>query len=138
MNNNIFVKKEKFNPDISSKFKSKEQERTDTKFNISTQFYNPITNIIPPNIKTSNDLLLQKDNTITNIKQLIINKSSERELQDNEFKPQKTKITNNDTNCNYIETPEELKVNAQKTKPKTNNSNYNNILDNLKDLGIIS
>ena len=92
---------------------------------------------------------------------LISEKSTERVNQDNLYKPVKTKVVNNipvqqQTNevkeitkaqnvnrTNYIETFEDMKRSSHginkssgQNQPQHKN-NYNNILDGLKDLGII-
>jgi hypothetical protein len=162
MENNIFLKKkEKFNPDIINKFKTVDNERTQTEFNLSNTIYNPITGIVPNKINDSKDLVLQKDNTLNknDIMNMIKNKEAERTSQDTEYKPLKTKVlnkpsqasaqhTNTSTQANvqqsglqtsmqnnYIGTFEDMKRGV--VKPKTYDKNYNNILDGLKDLGII-
>jgi hypothetical protein len=162
MENNIFLKnKGKFNPDIINKFKTVDNERTQTEFNLSNTIYNPITGIVPNKINDSKDLVLQKDNTLNknDIMNMIKNKEAERTSQDTEYKPLKTKVlnkpsqasaqhTNTSTQANvqqsglqtsmqnnYIGTFEDMKRGV--VKPKTYDKNYNNILDGLKDLGII-
>ena len=151
MENNIFLKKkEKFNPDIINKFKTVDNERTQTEFNLSNTIYNPITGIVPTKINDSKDLVLQKDNTLNrnDIMNMIKNKEAERTSQDTEYKPLKTKVLNNTSQAsahhtnahtsvqnNYIGTFEDMKQGVVKQKP--HDKNYNNILDGLKDLGII-
>lgn len=157
MENNIFVKikRDKFNPDVENKLKGKEKERSNTTFNLTKSIYNPITGIVPTQIQSNNDLILQKDCSYSShdIKKLIINKETERNNQDINFKPVKTKVINNNPNSmnatnsinrtNYIQTYEELKkgsTNAKSDHSKNINQNkdkYNNILGGLKDLGII-
>ena len=165
MENNIFVKikRDKFNPDVENKLKGKETERTNTKFNLTKSIYNPITGIIPSQIQSNNDLILNKDcsYSVHDIKKLIMDKESERIAQDKHFKPIKTKVINNNLNIiettntntntntnttnrtNYIQTYEELKKGSNDTKNEhskninQNKEKYNNILDGLKDLGII-
>lgn len=162
MENNIFIKmkREKHNPDVENKLKGKEDERISTQFNLSTSIYNPITGVVPLQIKSNNDLILQKDCSFssTDIKKLIMEKENERISQDSQFKPVKTKVINNNpqgtqtanipdnyqqvNRTSYIETYEELKRGSsnKNEQNKTNNQNkekYNNILDGLKDLGII-
>ena len=154
MENNIFLKKkEKSNPDIINKFKTVDNERTQTEFNLSNTIYNPITGIIPSKINDSKDLVLQKDNTLNknDIMNMIKNKEAERTSQDTEYKPLKTKVLNNTSQANaqtnaqtnvqtnvqnnYIGTFDDMKRGVVKQKP--NDKNYNSILDGLKDLGII-
>ena len=165
MENNIFFrqKKDKFNPDIVSKLSQKETERNNTTFIQSTTIYNPITGIVPnknPDTKLqSSDLLLQKDNTLskTDILQLIMKKEEERINQDKQYKPVTTKIINTHVSSdvpkapvsiqssifnkektettNYVSTYNELKNTSTIKKPEK--KNYSNILDGLKDLGII-
>ncbi len=155
MNNNIFIKlnKNKYNPDIESKLNNISQERTQTKFNLSKTIYNPITGVIPDKLNTQNDLVLQKDKHIVDIKSLISQKEFERAEQNEIYKPIKTKIVNNiiqDSNNlvkddsfkndsfknnDYIKTYNELKHIIPPTN--INQNNYNNILGDLKDLGII-
>lgn len=135
MENNIFfkLKKEKFNPDIEPKLKNKEIERDNTTFNLSNIIYNPITNIIPNNIKSNNDLKLEKDNVFSqsDIKKLIIEKERERATQDSTFIPIQTKIIN--TQSKEISDFNQMK-NVQRS---VKDNKYNSILDNLKDLGIL-
>lgn len=166
MENNIFVKmkRDKFNPDVENKLKGKEVERDKTRFDLTNSIYNPITGVVPAQIRSNNDLILEKDCAYTNtdIKKLIMEKENERVNQDVQFKPVKTKVINNNpqnsnqnqtsssqdnfqqqSRTNYIETYEELKrgsANIKIEQAKSVNQNkekYNNILDGLKDLGII-
>lgn len=167
MENNIFIKmkKDKFNPDVEHKLKTKESERDTTKFSLQTSIYNPITGVIPNKINSVKDLVLESDTTLdkVNIQKLISAKTSERINQDNTYKPVKTKVINNSpgqtvpeqtvqtvqtvqtkapiNRTNYIETFEDMKrgaVPSNKTiNSVPNKNNYNNILDGLKDLGII-
>jgi hypothetical protein len=168
MENNIFVKmkRDKFNPDVENKLKGKEVERDKTRFDLTNSIYNPITGVVPAQIRSNNDLILEKDCAYTNtdIKKLIMEKENERVNQDVQYKPVKTKVINNNpqnsnininqisssqdnfqqqSRTNYIETYEELKrgsANIKIEQAKSVNQNkekYNNILDGLKDLGII-
>jgi hypothetical protein len=153
MENNIFIKmqRNKYNPDIENKLKGKEIERENTEFDLLKSIYNPITGIIPKEVKTNQDLILEKDLTYSSsdIKKLILEKENERIIQDSQYKPIKTKVINNtpenDNNIknNYIETFEDLKKSLNSNKKdlaitnNTQNKNYDNILDGLKDLGII-
>ena len=119
------MNKEKFNPDIEDKIKNKEHERNFTKYNLNTTIYNPITGIIPQNITSNKDLKLNIDTTQIEIKKLLQEKERERQQQYATYKPQQTKIiNNNDVNC--------MKIN-----PNSENNKYN-ILNSLKDLGILN
>ena len=155
MENNIFLKmnKNKFNPDVEQKLKIKENERDSSKFELQTTIYNPITGIIPNRINSVKDLVLEKDTTLDkiNIQKRISEKNNERELQNNSFKPTKTKVINNEVrevreivkaqpvnNINYIETFEDMKRGSVNTNKPPNKKNYNNIMDGLKELGIIN
>ncbi len=161
MENNIFIKmkKDKSNPDVEPKSIQKQNERSGTKFVLSKSIYNPITGVIPEVISSHNDLTLDKDKSIdqSEILKMILEKRAERENQDTKYKPVKTKVINNtpqmqtneqpNSDCqnnslrkNYIETYDELKRQSKNTIQKTQNpdkNNYENILDGLKDLGII-
>jgi hypothetical protein len=122
------MNKEKFNPDINDKIKSKEYERNSTKYNLNTTIYNPITGIVPQNITSNKDLKLNIDTPQIEIKKLIQDKERERMEQDATYKPQQTKIiNNNDIND----------VNCIKMNPNSENNKYN-ILNSLKNLGILN
>lgn len=124
------MNKEKFNPDINDKIKSKEHERNSTKYNLNTTIYNPITGIVPQNITSNKDLKLNIDTTQIEIKKLLQEKERERQQQDSTYKPQQTKIiNNNDVNNND--------VNCMKINSNSENNKYN-ILNSLKNLGILN
>lgn len=165
MENNIFfkLKKEKFNPDIEPRLKNKEVERDNTKFDMTNLIYNPITGVVPDKISSQKDLVICNDQSLdkVDIQRLINDKEKERFVQDSLYKPIQTKVINNNpvsqsnrvsanqpenTNIqqtnrtNYIETYEELKRGSQHKNQQQSNSkgnNYENILEGLKDLGII-
>jgi hypothetical protein len=140
MENNIFYKqnKNKFNPDIENKYKELLNYREKHIFNSSNSFYNPITGIVPNNVKKIQDLLINNNNSNKNISKLIMEKEKERNLQDSELlgKPniinQTNKINNNNNTIN-ISDFNKLKNNSNKSQ---NNEDYI-ILDNLKKLGIL-
>mgnify|MGYP000194424930 CR=1 FL=1 len=105
---------------------------------------------VPDKITSTNDLVICKDSTLDkiDIKKLITEKEKERLNQDNQFKPVQTKVINNNpviqsnkinSTQNYIETYEELKRGSQNKPNQSDNKgkNYDNILEGLKDLGII-
>ena len=154
LENNIFFKmnKNKFNPDINIKNEEIKNERNEIIFKKSTTTYNSITNQIPENIKSQKDLELDKDKPITNLKDIILNKAKERMDQEQLFKPIKQKIlmnTENNNTENNIENNNEpqnfndLKIDQtifndnQQVIINNNKNKYENILKNLKSLGIL-
>ena len=149
MENNIFFKnkKDKFNPDVINNLSKKTIERKKTEFIESKIIYNGITNDVPNKIKNSNDLKLDIDESIdTNtMKKIIKQKEDERSKQDYDLKPQKLKcLPDNLIIDKHIENFDELKKNSESYIKKTvqeqsvQKSKYDNIISNLKDLGIFS
>jgi hypothetical protein len=149
MENNIFFKnkKDKFNPDVINNLSKKTSERKKTEFIESKIIYNGITNDVPNKIKNSNDLKLDIDESIdTNtMKKIIKQKEDERSKQDYDLKPQKLKcLPDNLIIDKHIENFDELKKNSESYIKKTvqeqsvQKSKYDNIISNLKDLGIFS
>ena len=146
MNNNIFLqmKKEKYNPDIENLLLNKQNDRDTTKFDFQKLIYNPITGLIPENVKTQNDLLLKKDTSLSDleIRKLLNEKERERQQQNELYKPVKTKIITkgleeNKYNIknNYLETYEQMKSNS--IPLQVNNNNLNDIMQSMKELGIL-
>jgi hypothetical protein len=149
MENNIFFKnkKDKFNPDVINNLSKKTSERKKTEFIESKIIYNGITNDVPNKIKNSNDLKLDIDESIdTNtMRKIIKQKEDERSKQDYDLKPQKLKcLPENLIIDKHIENFDELKKNSESYIKKTvqeqsvQKSKYDNIISNLKDLGIFS
>jgi len=142
--NNIFLQKskDKFNPDVISKKTSIEKDRKNYIFKKNDIVYNSITNLTPNNIKTTKDLELQKDTPICNLDLLLAEKTKERNEQEiiNKTTKQKIIINNNEQTQTYNELKSELLdfTNLQKNEIKTNKNKYENIIDNLKNLGIIN
>ena len=149
MENNIFFKnkKEKFNPDVINNLSKKTSERKKIEFLESKIIYNGITNDVPNKIKNSKDLKLEIDESIdTNtMKKIIKQKEDERSKQDYDLKPQKLKcLPDNLIIDKHIENFDELKKNSEShinkiTQEQTHQkSKYDDIISNLKDLGILS
>ena len=149
MENNIFFKnkKDKFNPDLINNLSKKTSERKKTEFLESKIIYNGITNDVPNKIKNSKDLKLDIDESIdTNtMKKIIKQKEDERSKQDYDLKPQKLKsLPENLIIDKHIENFDELKKNSEFhikkiTQEQTHQkSKYDDIISNLKDLGILS
>jgi hypothetical protein len=146
MENNIFYKnkKDKFNPDVIAHLSKKSSERKKTDFEPSKNIYNPITNIVPDRIKSVKDLYLQKDEPFENVKKTLTNKKDERSKQDFELKPQKLKnLPDHLILDKHIENFEELKNNSEIhikqtiQEHKIQKNKYENIMSNLKGLGIL-
>ena len=149
MENNIFFqnKKDKFNPDVIKNLTKKSSERKKTEYQESKIIYNGITNEVPDKIKSSKDLKLKVDESIdnNNIKKMIKQKEEERTRQDYDLKPQKLKsLPENLIVDKHIENFDELKKNSEAYIKKTvqeqnqQKSKYDNIISNLKDLGIFT
>ena len=134
MENNIFLRnKKKFNPDVLTKLKNKEDDRKTTKFNRINTIYNPITNIVPEQIKKQEDLKININEKV-NIKERLIQIENDRRQQDISYKPIPQKITQDNLNA-QINNFDDLKKTSTVQK---NNNKLNNIIAGLKDMGIIS
>jgi hypothetical protein len=149
ISNNVFLQKskDKYNPDINQKKCNLEKSRLENIFKKNTIIYNSITNQVPENIKSYKDLELEKDTSINNINQLIAKKTEERSILEEEFKQknpkQKIIMTDNTANDKPSTFAEMKKIQVEyaiqhNKKIETNKSKYDNIMKNLKDLGIIN
>jgi hypothetical protein len=149
MENNIFFKNkketEKFNPDVISNLSKKNGERKKIEFKASPTVYNAITNIVPKDVKSPKDLLLNSNEPFDDIKKLINQKKIERSRQDFDLKPQRIKaLPDNLIVDKHIENFDELKNNSEIHMKNTINtmteqkSKYNDIMLNLKRLGILN
>ena len=148
MESNIFLKNQlsenKYNPDVLSKLSSERTIRNNTNYNMTNVIYNPITGIVPQQVQSSKDLVLEKDKQmgVTNFNKLMLIKKQERECMFNTT----SDLTNNNNNnlqkvtmpnidrSNYIQTFEELKNPQRNNNNKTINNS--NVINQLKDLGI--
>lgn len=150
MENNIFFKdkKNKFNPDVIKNASKKTGERKKTEFQVSKTVYNPVTNeAVPDTIKSAKDLKLKKDDCLNNndIKKMIKEKQNERTKQEYDLKPVKLKAIPDDLIVDkHIENFDELKKNSEAHVKKViqehsvQKNKFDNIISNLKDLGIIN
>jgi hypothetical protein len=147
--NNVFLQKSKnkYNPDINQKKNNLEKIRKENIFKKNTVVYNSITNQVPENIKSYKDLELEKDNAINNISQLIAKKKEERIIMEEEFKQRKPKqkiiMTDNITTDKPLTFTEMKKIHSDYSiqhnkKIETNKNKYDDIMKNLKHLGIIN
>ena len=144
MKKNIFLQKskEKFNPDVLKKKEIEDKTRTHQIFKKSNITYNSITNQVIDNIKNQKDLELPKDNPIINIEQIILQKKKEREEFDNNNKPIKQKILQDNIsyeseNFNELKDDQTTFINKQKKISENNKNKFDDIMNNLKKLGII-
>jgi hypothetical protein len=145
LKNNIFVQKskEKFNPDILEKKNNLEKDRNNNIFRENKYIYNSITNNTPDVIKNIKDLELKKDLPINNMKNILEEKNKERleqELKQNELNRNNNKkiifddLISNNESClhNNLKNEQNDFIKSTDTTKK-----YNNIVNNLKNLGII-
>lgn len=147
--NNVFLVKsqEKYNPDVNQKKCTLEKTRKENVFKKNTVVYNSITNQVPENIRSHRDLELEKDTAIININQLISKKNEERIALEEEFKQkipkQKIIMSDNNTTDKPSTFTEMKKIQIEyaidhNKKVETNKNKYDDIMKNLKDLGIIN
>ena len=144
---NLFLQKskDKFNPDVLKKKEDFDKNRKINIFKKSTVTYNSITNQVPDNIKNQKDLELNKDLVITDLDNIIMQKKKEREEQDILLKPQKQKLVTNDNiiddknqDFNELKTEQTQYLDTQKKIIETNKNKYEDIMNNLKNLGILN
>jgi hypothetical protein len=144
---NLFLQKskDKFNPDVLKKKEDFDKNRKINIFKKSTVTYNSITNQTPDNIKNQKDLELNKDSVITDLDNIIMQKKKEREDQDILLKPQKQKLITNDNindndnqDFNELKTEQTQYLDTQKKIIETNKNKYEDIMNNLKNLGILN
>jgi len=144
---NIFYQKckDKYNPDVLIKKNKIELNRSEIIFKKNDLVYNSITNNIPQDIRSQKDLELNRDLPITNIEVLVQQKNKERIEDDNINKNIKQKvIINNEISSNENLIHKELKneqiefSKIQNNQIKNNKNRYDDIIINLKNLGIIN
>ncbi len=144
---NVFLQKskDKYNPDVLKKKNDVDKTRQVNVFKKSNTTYNSITNHTPENIKSQKDLELQKDSAIQNIESIIMQKKKEREEQEILLKPQKQKIVMEDVveqkkihDFNEMKEEQTEYLNTHKKVVEENKNRYDDILNNLKNLGILN
>ena len=130
MDKNIFIKNKKYNPDVAKNYSKTISDRDTTKFTFKDEFINPD--------------IVNKDKTVYNVDKesaqmdlLIKQRLQERNKQEFDFKPSKNTLPT--SNPNDFKEFSDLKVQQTnyEDKQSDNNSNFNSILDDLKDLGIL-
>ena len=131
MNDNIFLKNKKFNPDINKNYDKLLNQRNNTNFTFKNEFINPIN-------KSTEKEAYKKDTPIDHIDLLIKKKLEEREKQEFDYKPQKNILPS--SNPNDFKQYNDLKKEQYKYEVKENkqtSDNFNTILDDLQKLGIL-
>jgi len=130
MDKNIFIKNKKYNPDVAKNYSKTISDRDTTKFTFKDEFINPD--------------IVNKDKTVYNVDKesaqmdlLIKQRLQERNKQEFDFKPSKNTLPT--SNPNDFKEFSDLKVQQTnyEDKQSDNNNNFNSILDDLKDLGIL-
>lgn len=144
--NNLFLQKtkEKFNPDVLKKKIEFDKNRKINIFKKSNVTYNSITNNIPNTIKTQKDLELPKDDVISDLDSVILKKKKEREDQGVLLKQHKQKLIvpnkSEEENTEFIELKSEQNkyLDTHKKTIETNKNKYDDIMNDLKNLGILN
>lgn len=130
MDKNIFLRNKKYNPDIAKNYSKIISDRENTKYSYKEEFINP-------SIINKNEKVYKPDKEETQIDLLIKKKLEERQNQEFNFKPTKNFVAS--SNPNDFKEYNDLKNQQTKyeNKQKASSDNFNNILDDLKDLGIL-
>lgn len=143
LQNNVFFKqnKDKFNPDVIEKQKNLQNDFSVNIFKNNTKLvYNSIIDKIPDEVKSSKDLEIPKDEPIKDYQHLINTKFKERNEQDTQLKPIKQKIIVDQSiekDDSYNNMKEDNKTFINNQNKVITNTKLDNILENLKDLGIL-
>lgn len=151
MDNNVFFKNKlknskKFNPDVKFNMKKKRMIRDNLTFKPQKKFYNSITNVIPDKVKSGEDLRLKQDTSDININKLISERKSQRSIQNNVFRDyqkgnKRTKSNQmeyNPNNFQDLRRGQQQYQNKITQKRKKEQTNMDDIMDGLKELGIIT
>ena len=130
MNKNIFIKNKKYNPDIAKNYSKIISDRQNTKYSFKEEFINP-------SIINQDDRVYKADKVENKMDLLIKQKMDERQNQEFNFKPTKNFIPS--SNPNDFKEYNDLKnqQNSYEDKNKESNNKFDNILDDLKSLGIL-
>ena len=130
MDKNIFIKNKKYNPDVAKNYSKVMSDRNNSKYTFKDEFINP-------NIVNKDKVVYNIDKESTQMDLLIQQKLQEREKQEFDFKPSKNTIPT--SNPNDFKEFSDLKTQQTKyqDKQKDKDNNFNSILSDLKDLGIL-
>ena len=130
MDKNVFIKDKKYNPDIVMNYSKKLNERSNSKFEFKNEFMNDCG--ISKHFSE-----FKVDQASSEIDKLIQKKMSERENQEFQFKPEKNYVPS--SNPGDFKEYNDLKNQqvTHETKNVNRNNNFNDILSDLQDLGIL-
>lgn len=130
MDKNIFIKKKKYNPDVAKNYSKIMSDRNNSKYTFKDEFINP-------NIVNKDKAVYNIDKESSKMDLLIQQKLQEREKQEFDFKPSKNTIPT--SNPNDFKEYSDLKTQQTnyEDKQKDKDNNFNSILSDLKDLGIL-
>jgi len=139
MEDNIFFKKNKLskdNPDIVNNHNKKDNLRNCVMYELKKDVYNSITNNVPKKIKNQKDLEL-KESDKKNLSKLLQDKMNERK---NIKYDKKKKVSQENTYGIRQNTFNQLKDTHKKldSKRQKKKKNKGNVLQSLKDLGILN
>ena len=130
MENNIFIKNKKYNPDVAKNYSKIMSERDKTNYTFKNEFINP-------EVVNKDKNVYKVDKETNQMDLLIKEKLQEREKQEFEFKPTKNTIpTSNPNDFKEFTDLKNQQVNYE-NKQKSSNNSFNDILSDLKDLGIL-
>lgn len=128
MNNNVFLKDKKYNPDIASNYSKALNDRKNSKFEYNNKFINN---------NNQNEKSYNQDSKSDEIEILIKKKLDEREKQEFNFKPSKNLLpSSNPNDFNQFSNLKVQQVEHEKNIKEKDN-NFTDILDDLKSLGIL-
>ncbi len=128
MNNNVFLKNKKYNPDIALNYSKVVNERNNVKFEYKNEFQDK---------EKINKDIVKVDQPTNEMDKLIQKKLQEREKQEFDLKPSKNIIPSSNPNDfkEYNQLKEQQNKHEKKVLEKDNN--FNDILSDLKSLGIL-
>ena len=132
MEKNPFVKNKKYNPDVLVNHGKKISERTNVEYKKKDEFFNSQINSTSLNVKL--------DKPINDLDNEIQRKILERKDQEFDFKGKKNIIPS--SNPNEFNQFNDLKNNKERDNEnkqiKKDEDNYDNVMDDLKKLGILN
>jgi hypothetical protein len=130
MDKNIFIKNKKYNPDIAKNYSKVISDRDNSKYTFKDEFINP-------DIVNKDKAVYKIDKESTQMDLMINQRLQERDKQEFDFKPLKNTIpTSNPNNFKEFSDLKNQQTNYEYNQ-KDKDNNFNSILSDLKDLGIL-